>query len=67
MEILKSEGKIKNIGVSNYAVEDYQELMDNGVKVKPAVNQIEINPFLYRKNTIDFSRKRELYCKVTEV
>ncbi len=36
---------------------DYQELMENGVKVKPSVNQIEINPFLYRKNTIDFFKK----------
>jgi diketogulonate reductase-like aldo/keto reductase len=57
LEILKAEGKIKYIGVSNYAVEDYQELMDNGVTVKPAVNQIEINPFLYRKNTIEFFKK----------
>jgi len=57
LEKLKAEGKIKNIGVSNYAVEDYQELMENGVTVKPAVNQIEINPFLYRKNTIAFFEK----------
>lgn len=53
LEALQKEGKIRNIGVSNYAVEDYQELIDNGCS-KPAVNQIEINPFLYRKNTIDF-------------
>lgn len=57
LEGLQAEGKIRNIGVSNYAVEDYKELMDQGVKVKPAVNQIEINPFLYRKNTIDFFQK----------
>lgn len=54
LEKLQSEGKIRNIGVSNYAVEDYKELIDNGVTIKPAVNQIEINPFLYRKNTIDY-------------
>jgi diketogulonate reductase-like aldo/keto reductase len=54
LEKLVGEGKIKNIGVSNYAVEDYIELKDNGISIKPAVNQIEINPFLYRKNTIDF-------------
>lgn len=57
LETLQAEGKIRNIGVSNYAVEDYQELIDNGVASKPAVNQIEINPFLYRKNTIDFFEK----------
>lgn len=57
LEALKAEGKITNIGLSNYAVEDYQELMANGATVKPSVNQIEINPFLYRKNTIEFFKK----------
>lgn len=57
LEKLVEEGKIKNIGVSNYAVEDYIELKENGIRIKPAVNQIEINPFLYRKNTIDFFQK----------
>ena len=57
LEILQAEGMIKHIGVSNYAVEDYQELVEKGIQVKPAVNQIEINPFLYRKNTIEFFQK----------
>lgn len=54
LERLQQEGKIRNIGVSNYAVEDYKELIDEGITSKPVVNQIEINPFLYRKNTIDY-------------
>ena len=54
LETLVTEGKIRNIGVSNYAVEDYKELLEGGITIKPAVNQIEINPFLYRKNTIDY-------------
>jgi diketogulonate reductase-like aldo/keto reductase len=53
LEIMKKEGKIKGIGVSNYAFEDYLELKDNGIESLPLVNQIEINPFLYRKNTIE--------------
>eukprot|EP00804_Cyclotella_cryptica_P003149 CCRYP_013764-RA/>CCRYP_013764-RA protein AED:0.41 eAED:0.41 QI:0/-1/0/1/-1/1/1/0/388 len=57
LETLVGEGKIRNIGVSNYAVEDYQELIDAGITIKPAVIQIEINPFLYRKNTIAFFQK----------
>lgn len=52
LERLADDGKIKGIGVSNYAWEDYLELKDAGVKNLPLVNQIEINPFLYRKNTI---------------
>mmetsp|Transcript_32361 Transcript_32361/g.34856 ORF Transcript_32361/g.34856 Transcript_32361/m.34856 type:complete len:385 (-) Transcript_32361:164-1318(-) len=53
LQELKKAGKIKGIGVSNYAWEDYVELKEaDGVTELPLVNQIEINPFLYRKNTI---------------
>lgn len=53
MQELQAAGKIKGIGVSNYAWEDYVELKEaDGVTELPVVNQIEINPFLYRKNTI---------------
>lgn len=53
LEELHLEGKIKGIGLSNYAWEDYVELKESGLKVPPVINQIEINPFLYRKNTIE--------------
>jgi diketogulonate reductase-like aldo/keto reductase len=51
---LQAEGKIKGLGVSNYAWEDYVELKEALAPGSPLplVNQIEINPFLYRKNTI---------------
>ena len=52
LEELQKEGKIRGIGVSNYAWEDYVELKENGVEQLPLVNQIEINPFLYRSETI---------------
>jgi len=57
LEKLCKEGKCKDIGLSNYAVEDYEELKESGIEILPAVNQIEINPFLYRKNTLDFFAK----------
>ena len=61
LQTLKNEGRIKNIGVSNYAVEDYLELRDDpAIQIKPAVNQIEINPFLYRKNTIEFFQREKV-------
>jgi diketogulonate reductase-like aldo/keto reductase len=37
--------------VSNYVVEDIEELM-NKCSVTPAINQIEFNPFLYRRKTV---------------
>jgi diketogulonate reductase-like aldo/keto reductase len=55
---LKREGYVRNIGVSNYTIEDFEELCQAGVAEVPVVNQIEINPFLYRKRTIDFFRQR---------
>lgn len=54
---LQKEGKIRGVGVSNYAWEDYLELKEAGITQVPLVNQIEINPFLYRKNTIDKFQK----------
>ena len=49
---LQKEGFCRGIGVSNYAFEDYEELKAAGIESLPLVNQIEINPLLYRKNTI---------------
>jgi len=55
LQELQAEGKTKSLGLSNYAVEDYQELMaDPRVQVPPVVNQIEVNPFLYRKDTLAY-------------
>jgi len=56
LEELKKEGKIKSIGVSNYTIEDYNELKPH-LTIKPTINQIEVNPFLFRKNTIQFFQK----------
>eukprot|EP01090_Pellita_catalonica_P013480 TRINITY_DN3210_c0_g1_i1.p1 TRINITY_DN3210_c0_g1~~TRINITY_DN3210_c0_g1_i1.p1 ORF type:complete len:317 (-),score=47.02 TRINITY_DN3210_c0_g1_i1:853-1776(-) len=54
LESMREQGKIRNIGVSNYARDDYEELEKAGIQCKPAVNQIEVNPFLYRKELIDY-------------
>jgi len=58
LEKLQKEGLIRSIGVSNYTISDFNELMDGGATVVPAVNQIEINPFLHRKETIEFFRSK---------
>jgi len=57
LEDMHKEGKIKSIGLSNYAVEDYEELSKE-CSIQPAINQIEVNPFLYRKKTIDFFQSK---------
>jgi len=57
LEALCDEGNVRGIGLSNYAWEDYLELKEAGLRFPPLVNQIEINPFLYRKNTIENFKK----------
>jgi len=59
LEQLKNEGKVRSIGVSNYTIEDFQELIPH-VTIIPSVNQIEVNPFLYRKKTIDYFQKENV-------
>ena len=41
---LRSEGKVREIGVSNFTVANLQRLADE-TEVVPAVNQIELHPF----------------------
>ena len=53
LEKAQAAGLVRSLGVSNYAVEDYVELMESATVV-PAINQIEINPFLHRSKTIAF-------------
>src|SRR5581483_1251083 len=42
------EGKSKSVGVSNYMVDDLEELFKESELV-PSVNQIEFHPFIYKK------------------
>ena len=58
---------VKSIGVSNYAVEDVEELLRHqDVSVTPAINLIELNPFLYRKNTLAYLDVTSL-CQMAQV
>ncbi|XBW37472.1 hypothetical protein QEN19_003054 [Hanseniaspora menglaensis] len=46
---LLEEGKVKNIGVSNFSVNDIENLIKE-TGFKPVVNQIEWNPFLFNQS-----------------
>jgi diketogulonate reductase-like aldo/keto reductase len=54
---LYEQGKCRAIGVSNYTIRHLNELLANNPLV-PMVNQIEIHPFLYRKDLIDYCTAR---------
>lgn len=59
LETLYNEGKCRAIGVSNYMAPHLHELIDYA-KVLPAVNQIELHPYLFatRAETIDLCREK---------
>lgn len=57
----KEEGLTRDIGVSNYSIEQIQALIDRTGEV-PVVNQIEWSPFGYSQAMYDFvTNKRSLY------
>ncbi len=56
---LQEEGRCKSIGVSNFAVRHIEEIVEHG-NVYPAVNQIEINPFIAQKKLSEWCRKKQI-------
>ncbi|MCC7486777.1 MAG: aldo/keto reductase [Burkholderiales bacterium] len=65
---LKRQGKCRSIGVSNYRIAHLEELLAAS-DVVPAVNQVELSPFLQQPKLHDFCRARgiqlEAYCPLT--
>ncbi|ORX99226.1 aldehyde reductase 1 [Clohesyomyces aquaticus] len=59
MEQLYKSGKAKAIGVSNWTVPGLQQLLAFA-EVRPAVNQIEIHPFLPNAALVDFCLKNDI-------
>jgi diketogulonate reductase-like aldo/keto reductase len=63
------DGRARAIGVSNYLVPHLRELLGEA-KVIPHVNQIELSPFLQRRDTCALCREHgivvEAYCPLTQ-
>lgn len=53
MEELYKEGKVKAIGVSNWTIPQMKDML-SWCNVKPAVNQVEIHPFLPNDELVKF-------------
>ncbi|CAF2379869.1 unnamed protein product [Rotaria sp. Silwood2] len=62
MEKLVENGKVKAIGVSNFQKQHLEKLLASEPKIKPAVNQIELHPYVY-----EASRELIEYCKSNEI
>lgn len=59
MEELYKEGKIRAIGISNFFPDRAIDLVVHN-EIIPAVNQIEVNPFYQRKETIEFHQNNNI-------
>jgi diketogulonate reductase-like aldo/keto reductase len=69
LERLYREGRIRAIGVSNFMVHHLDELLAHG-EVVPAVNQIEVSPFLQQRAVREHSARHgivvEAYSPLTK-
>jgi len=59
LENLYEEGKIRAIGVSNFNIKDLEHLKKE-CRIKPAVNQVELSPFLVRSKLIDYCQSEDI-------
>lgn len=62
LEMLQKEGKVKQLGLSNFSPLEYEALMskENNITIPPAVNQFEVSPFMYRPGDVSYFQKRGL-------
>ena len=56
---LRSGGKTRSIGVSNFTIRHLTELLANSETI-PAVNQVELHPYLYQRELLDFCQKKNI-------
>ncbi|KAH3666573.1 hypothetical protein WICMUC_005642 [Wickerhamomyces mucosus] len=66
-----STGKVKSIGVSNYGTKHLDELYSwDGLTIKPVINQVELHPWLPRKDLQKYAEKYdyllEAYTPLTQ-
>jgi len=54
------EGVIKTGGVSNFGVRHLEQLLAENLKIKPAVNQIEVHPFNTQTAITEFCAKHNI-------
>ena len=68
LEKIKTEGRSRSIGVSNFAPRHLKELLVEGSE-HPAVNQIELSPFLQQEHIYSFCQKENIhltgYCPLS--
>ncbi|CAL1707770.1 unnamed protein product [Somion occarium] len=57
MEMALATGKVRAIGVSNFSIKTLEQLLKTA-KVVPAVNQVEMHPFLVQEDLLQYCRSK---------
>lgn len=60
MEKIYESGKVKAIGVCNFSIPLLEDLLKEA-KIKPMVNQIELNPYLPQPKLVEFCQKNNIH------
>ncbi|KAF9730715.1 hypothetical protein PMIN06_006394 [Paraphaeosphaeria minitans] len=68
LEMAKANGRVRDIGVSNYGVGHMEEIKEIGKVWPPAVNQIELHPWCQQREAVEYCKKNnivvEAYCPI---
>ncbi|XP_041794739.1 aldo-keto reductase family 1 member B1 [Chelmon rostratus] len=59
METLQASGKVKSIGVSNFNILQLERLLAL-CRVPPAVNQVELHPYLVQTELVEFCKSKNI-------
>jgi len=63
MQKLVGTGKVKNIGVSNFAIKNLEKLLnDPSCKIVPAVNQVELHPNNPTFKLVAYCKEKGIHC-----
>ena len=57
---LRTEGKVRSIGVSNFTVRRFEDFFFGRTDVVPAVNQVELHPFNSRPDVRAYCRGKDI-------
>ncbi|XP_027861788.1 aldose reductase isoform X1 [Xiphophorus couchianus] len=59
LEALQAAGRVRSIGVSNFSVLQLERLLAL-CRVPPAVNQVELHPYMVQKDLVEYCRSKKI-------
>ncbi|KIJ67956.1 hypothetical protein HYDPIDRAFT_83133 [Hydnomerulius pinastri MD-312] len=60
MEAVLASGKVRAIGISNFSIRNIEKLLTTA-KVVPAINQVELHPYLAQPELLEYCKSKGIY------